>query len=893
MTVAALVTVGLQSSIGPASATTCPAPGGVSIPNAATPAGAQFVAYGRGYGHNLGMSQYGAEGAAKLGCTAPQILDTYYHGTHVAAQALQPNVMLTLLNTDPSGHADVIAQDGVITWDAVAAKKTVLQPTGTTWHVVQAPVVPGGEYLVDNTGKQVFWIASNGELRANEKAPGSQPGLNVARVRSFGGASGSTLFTDLQLKWDYTRFVSGPDGMKIWQVIIPTGAVSGVQKYLWGLAEVPVTWPDAALQAQAIAARTYLVNGYWNPTSNAYTIGTTPASQNYTGYAKEAQDAAYGLHWQTAVNNTINQVVLDSSGSTITAMYTSSAGGHTEDKRYVSGGGAFSYLVPLDDSRWDLASDNPNRSWSKGFSKAAVAAIFGLTTITGVTVAPWGSATRINGVTVTGTVNGVPVSHTYDGTQMRSFLGTLSPSMTYAWPLSDMVAPVAKASAGPGATFRWSATDAAPSSGLAGYAVTVQHGATVDYTSASTTATSLTMVGVPGTTYQLTVTAKDRSGNVSTPVTASVAVPLPGTFHAIAPARIVDSRISLGFHGPLGGHAAVTIPVAGAAGSPVPAGATAVVLNVAAVAPTTAGYLSVGPVASTTTSNVSFSARHTSATLVVAQLSPTGTVTINNGGAAGVNVLADVQGYLTPDTTGSTYVPVPSARLVDTRTGHGAPAAIGAGGSTTVQVTGLAGVPAGATGVVVNVTAVGPAAGGYLSVGPALSTHTSVVNFAAGQTVANLALSQLSGTGTISLYNGGSHATQVLVDVQGYLVAGTTGSSYDPIGPARMLDTRTTGGPLPSGGTRTVSIAGATGSAVPSTATAVVLNVTAVNPATTGFLTVGPTSSTTTSNVNFVSGQTVSNLVVAQLSPTGAITVATGGAGTVNVVVDVLGYLAP
>ena len=376
---------------------------------------------------------------------------------------------------------------------------------------------------------------------------------------------------------------------------------------------------------------------------------------------------------------------------------------------------------------------------------------------------------------------------------------------------------------------------------------------------------------------------------------ASVAVPLSGSFHPTAPTRIVDSRSNLGFHGPLAGHGAVTIAVAGAAGSQVPAGATAVVLNITAVSPASVGYLSVGPVASTSTSNVSFARGSSTATLVVAEVSPTGTVTINNGGPGAVQVLADVEGYLTPDTSGSRYLPVTSSRLVDTRVHQGIAAALPAHGSSSVQVTGAAGVPAGATAVVVNVTAVAPSAAGFLTAGPAASTTSSSLNFAAHQTVANLVVAQLSPTGTMTLTNGGSTATQVLVDVQGYFTADPTASSYDPIGPSRMLDTRTVGGlgRVAVGGTRTVSVAGVSGSQVPAGATAVVLNVTAVAPATTGFLSVGPVASTATSDLNFVGGRTTSNLVVAQLSPTGTVTVSAGGAGTVDVLVDVLGYLTP
>ena len=291
LTAVALAVAGLQSQV--AFATSCPAPGGAGIANAAAPAGAQFVAYGRGYGHNLGMSQYGAEGAAKLGCTAAQILTTYYTGTHLASPVLQPDVMLVLLNTDLHGNATVTAQSGTIEWvsTSVTPNVIVVQPALSTWTVVRAAV---GESLKNSAGTVVLTTPDNGELRALEGAQASTA-VNVARVRTFGGATGATLSTDLQLRWDYTKFVSGIGGMKIWQVIVPSGVFTGIQKYLWGLAEVPVTWPDAALQAQAIAARTYLVNGYWSATSGAYVIGTTSASQNYTGYAKEAEDLAYIL----------------------------------------------------------------------------------------------------------------------------------------------------------------------------------------------------------------------------------------------------------------------------------------------------------------------------------------------------------------------------------------------------------------------------------------------------------------------------------------------------------------------------------------------------------------------------------------------------------------------
>jgi len=868
-----------------AQASTCPAPGGATIADAPAPAGSAFAAYGRGYGHNLGMSQYGAEGAARLGCTAAQILGTYYAGTHVGAAALASTVELVLLNTDVNGNATVTAQAGTVVWvsTSVTPNVTVVQPALTTWTVVRAAV---GESVKDSTGKVV--LSAPGELRALEAAQAGTAN-NVARVRTFGGSGGTSLAADLQLKWDYTKFVSGAAGMKIWQVIIPSGGYSGVDKYLWGVAEVPSSWPSAALQAQAIASRTYLAYGYWSATSGAYLIGTTSSSQNYTGYAKQL-DATYA-NWFAAVNATSGQVVLDAAGAMVDSVYTSSHGGRSEDVRYVWGGAGDSYLLPVDDSVWDLASDNPNRSWTKGFSAAGLASALGLTAVSSVTVGAPGTAARLTGVHVAGMSGSTPVSATYTGAQMAAMLGTLSPSMTFAWLNTDVAPPVAQAWAGPGASFRWSATDPAPSSGLAPYAVTITHGTVVDFTG-RTASTGMTLVGVPGTTYSLSVVAWDNAGHSSAPVTATATVPLSGTYHPVQPARLVDSRVGQGFQGPLAGHASVTLAVA-SLGSLVPPLATAVLLNVTATQPASPGYLSVGPAASFATSNLNFAAGQSVATSVMAQLSPSGTVAVSNGSPSGVQVVVDVEGYFTGDTTGGTFVPLSPTRLVDTRYAVGIAAALPAGGGASVQVTGTggaAGVPTGATAVVVNLTAVAPAQAGFLSAGPGLSTSTSMLNFGVGQTIANLVVAQLSPTGALTLTNGAGTAVDVLVDVQGYVLAGTTGAMYDPVGPMRALDTRHGSGPLPAKASQTLAIAGATGSAVPAGASAVVLSVTAVTPSDVGFLSVGPAASAATSNLNFTSGQTVANLVVAQLSASGTVTVTNGSLMPTDVLVDVVGY---
>src|ERR1700722_15335183 len=122
--------------------------------------------------------------------------------------------------------------------------------------------------------------------------------------------------------------------------------------------------------------------------------------------------------------------------------------------------------------------------------------------------------------------------------------------------------------------------------------------------------------------------------------------------------------------------------------------------------------------------------------------------------------------------------------------------------------------------------------------------------------------------------------------------AATTGSGYTAITPYRALGTAAAGAPVVAGTPAVVQITSSTAGEVPAGATAAVLNVTASNPTSAGYLEVypdGAAPATPTSNVNFVAGETVPNLVTVPLSASGGVTVS-NFAGTTAVDVDVEGY---
>ena len=242
---------------------------------------------------------------------------------------------------------------------------------------------------------------------------------------------------------------------------------------------------------------------------------------------------------------------------------------------------------------------------------------------------------------------------------------------------------------------------------------------------------------------------------------------------------------------------------------------------------------------------------------------------------------------------GSRFVPLSPQRVLDTRTGlGGAPGALGAGGSTVLQLP-LAAVDNAASAVVLNVTAVDAAGPGYVTVWPAGKTQpvASSLNLeAAGQTIANLVTVGMGTARSVAFFSSGG--THLVADLAGYYVptGATSAGRYQPVSPARALDTRVTGGPLQAGETRSLTVAGANG--VPASgASAVMLNVTAVGAGGAGFVTVWPADvdRPTASNVNPErAGQTIPNQVVVRLPASGVLKLYSHNAA--DLVVDVVGW---
>jgi Repeat of unknown function (DUF5650)/Putative Ig domain len=289
-----------------------------------------------------------------------------------------------------------------------------------------------------------------------------------------------------------------------------------------------------------------------------------------------------------------------------------------------------------------------------------------------------------------------------------------------------------------------------------------------------------------GTRANAVITKVGAGGKVCIYVSSAtqLIVDVNGSFPATSllvsanPARVLDTRPSGETVDNLeraGGLRAVgsitTVPIAGRAN--VPANAKAVIVNVTATGPTSDGYLTVYPCGAPVpnASNLNYTSGASIANLVVSKLGAAGALCIKT--SAATHLIADVTGYFP---AGSSYEALQPARLLDTR-GSGATidnlfTAAGlrpSGTITELPVTGRGGVSANAETVVLNITATGPTADGFVSVYPCgiSPPNASNLNFATSGDVANTVIVKPGAGGKVCLYNSGQ--THLIVDVNGYL----------------------------------------------------------------------------------------------------------------------------
>lgn len=358
-----------------------------------------FTFYGSGYGHGLGLSQYGALGLARAGWPAERIVEHYYSGVRVAEHPppvarvrvglLQSRQEVVLIAK--GGPYDLVLENGTVVDTVPGGKRRRIRITaGSEFRVL----TPDGD-VVGRRG----WGGRGNDMLARSSAR--------IQVVDFGHSIGHG-----EVEFD---MVGGGRGHLV-NVVSP-------ELYLNGLSEVPASWPMEALAAQAITARSYL---YWRvagPPRGGCSCDVVPTTADgyWIGWDREVSPS--GDRWVQAVEVTRREVATYE-GRWIYAVYGSSSGGYTEAIRKVwPAAQDLPYLKAVCDPRDDVP-ENPSTRWTRAFTADGVTGALrrytgDIGTVKAFRHFRWGVSGRVTSVRVVGTRG----SDVVVGWDVRSALG--------------------------------------------------------------------------------------------------------------------------------------------------------------------------------------------------------------------------------------------------------------------------------------------------------------------------------------------------------------------------------------------------------------------------------------------------------------------------------------
>jgi stage II sporulation protein D len=329
-----------------------------------------FQVQGAGYGHGVGMSQIGARAKALAGETATAIISYYYKD--VAIEPLDDTKILRV----NIGHLLTSAKMATVTQDATL--QIFSGDIGDAQDVVPLAVVPvksslnftilGSTVLPSIvTGKKTVSIPRNRIFTVRWSGTRYLPGVD-------GVISLSHTNTTKRYRYGQMQFRAVKAATLGYRIEV-TNSVRLSDEYLWGISEVPSSWPEAALQAQAIASRTYAMSkaGIYRTACDCDLYGEI-SDQSFLGYAKEIEKG-WGQFWKAAVTNTAG-LTITQAGKPITAYFGSSTGGLTEtavnawgtEKSFTQSVADLSSLDPVINPRFF--------KWDRTITQASVAAAF-------------------------------------------------------------------------------------------------------------------------------------------------------------------------------------------------------------------------------------------------------------------------------------------------------------------------------------------------------------------------------------------------------------------------------------------------------------------------------------------------------------------------------------
>ncbi|MEY4323215.1 MAG: hypothetical protein RL410_996 [Actinomycetota bacterium] len=403
---------------------------------------ATFGFSGSGYGHGIGFSQWGAYAMAKAGMTTEEIVTHYFPQTtlgdttdsfdmHVGLQSRISKLTLRLASIDvgdaqwtlvaSSGEKVTLPEGATVSFKYTASTDKVT----ATFKNAPGATLPAAEVI------NVYW---SGARNASKYSLGDL----ASKVQVIG--PGETSTTGRWYRFGYLRVAgvtssTASDGTTKAAGLTVSNSVRLHDEYLYGLGEVPSSWPANALQAQVIAARGYAYN-------KAYSSGTLRKrsvecdctvqdganDQVFVGYSKLAEAA--GPRWKSAVDATLTSAttgqVVKFGDVVAQTFFSSATGGATQNNQDVWGSTPRAYLQSVDDP-WSIADtvDQKIAAWQPRIRpQAFMANIFGLAQVNYLDLSNRYASGALRSVTAYGvSPQGSTVSVTMSASNFRTSMG--------------------------------------------------------------------------------------------------------------------------------------------------------------------------------------------------------------------------------------------------------------------------------------------------------------------------------------------------------------------------------------------------------------------------------------------------------------------------------------
>jgi len=326
----------------------------VALITSATPAQAieippSFEFTGSGYGHGVGMSQIGAKARAVSGESATAILNYYYKDVQVA-----PYVDTHTIRVNIAHQVKSVA----FTTHTPGARIDVFE--GDIGNSIES--APINSFVTKK--RATFTVAS---LSRSNVITLRWVGENPIITMTDGSVS-------TKYKYGYITIKVVKGAMEV------TNTLALRDEYLWGISEVPSSWPAAMLEAQAIASRSYALSklSVIRPSCDCQ-VYSHITDQNFVGFSKESEPRV-GLFWKDAVSRTIvdtsTSLVVLSNGKPAQTYFFSSSGGATQTSRDAWGEAtAFTQSVP-DTASVDIKLNPRFATWKASSTQELVAKAF-------------------------------------------------------------------------------------------------------------------------------------------------------------------------------------------------------------------------------------------------------------------------------------------------------------------------------------------------------------------------------------------------------------------------------------------------------------------------------------------------------------------------------------